>query len=65
MRKLPARQVHLDFHTSPHIPGVGSRFDKAQFQAALKEMSTRSPCSPSAITAIATIPRAWARSTPQ
>lgn len=37
MRKLPSRQVHLDFHTSPHIPGVGSRFDKAQFQAALKE----------------------------
>ena len=37
MRKLPARQVHLDFHTSPHIPGVGSRFDKAQFQVALKE----------------------------
>lgn len=37
MRKLPTRQVHLDFHTSPHIPGVGEQFDKAQFQAALKE----------------------------
>lgn len=37
MRKLPTRQVHLDFHTSPFIPGVGERFDKAQFQAALKE----------------------------
>lgn len=37
MRKLPTRQVHLDFHTSPHIPGVGAQFDKAQFQAALKE----------------------------
>ncbi|MBR6767094.1 MAG: beta-galactosidase trimerization domain-containing protein [Clostridia bacterium] len=37
MRKLPTRQVHLDFHTSPHIPGIGSKFDKAQFQAALKE----------------------------
>ena len=37
MRKLPTRQVHLDFHTSPLIPGVGSRFDKAQFQAALRE----------------------------
>lgn len=37
MRKLPTRQVHLDFHTSPFIPGVGEQFDKAQFQAALKE----------------------------
>ena len=30
------RQVHLDFHTSEAIPGIGSQFDKAQFQAALK-----------------------------
>lgn len=37
MRTLPSRQVHLDFHTSPLIPGVGANFDKAQFQAALKE----------------------------
>ena len=37
MRKMPSRQVHLDFHTSPLIPGVGSQFDKKQFQAALKE----------------------------
>ncbi len=29
------RQVHLDFHTSEKVPGVGSRFDKKQFQAAL------------------------------
>ena len=36
MRKLPTRQVHLDFHTSPDIPGIGSRFDKKQFQEALK-----------------------------
>lgn len=33
---LRFRQVHLDFHTSPAIPGVGARFDKAQFQAELK-----------------------------
>ena len=33
---LPARQIHLDFHTSEHIPGVGSRFSKKQFQEALK-----------------------------
>lgn len=37
MRKLPTRQVHLDFHTSPLIPGVGTEFDKKQFQAALRE----------------------------
>ena len=33
---LRFRQVHLDFHTSPAIPGVGARFDKAQFQVVLK-----------------------------
>ncbi len=30
------RQVHLDFHTSPHIDGIGSAFDKRQFQAMLR-----------------------------
>ena len=30
------RQVHLDFHTSEKIPGIGKRFDKKQFQEALK-----------------------------
>ena len=30
------RQVHLDFHTSENIEGIGKDFDKAQFQAALK-----------------------------
>ena len=33
---LPARQVHLDFHTSQLIPGIGERFSKTQFQEALK-----------------------------
>ncbi len=37
MRTLPQRQVHLDFHTSEHIPGVGKQFDKHWFQQALKE----------------------------
>lgn len=37
MRKLAARQVHLDFHTSQWIPNVGKKFDKAQFQAAMRE----------------------------
>ncbi|RAV12140.1 beta-galactosidase trimerization domain-containing protein [Paenibacillus contaminans] len=30
------RQVHLDFHTSEAIPGIGSHFDKKQFQDMLK-----------------------------
>jgi hypothetical protein len=34
--RLPARQVHLDFHTSEHVPGVGARFDRRQFQRALR-----------------------------
>ena len=29
------RQVHLDFHTSPDISGIGSLFSKEAFQAAL------------------------------
>ena len=37
MNEKNCRQVHLDFHTSPHIPGIGSKFDKKQFQQALKE----------------------------
>jgi hypothetical protein len=36
MPPVPSRQIHLDFHTSEHIPGVGSRFDKRQFQEALQ-----------------------------
>ena len=36
MTILPSRQIHLDFHTSEHIPGVGSKFDKKQFQEALQ-----------------------------
>lgn len=30
------RQVHLDFHTSEKIAGIGKNFDKKQFQEALK-----------------------------
>ena len=33
---LRFRQVHLDFHTSEKIPGVGARFDAAQFQEMLR-----------------------------
>lgn len=34
--KRAIRQVHLDFHTSPDIMGIGSRFSKENFQKALK-----------------------------
>ncbi len=34
-RGIRFRQVHLDFHTSPHIPGIGEKFDKKQWQEAL------------------------------
>ena len=36
MSKLPYRQIHLDFHTSECIEGVGSRFTKENFAKALK-----------------------------
>lgn len=35
-RNFPFRQTHLDFHTSPDIEGVGTKFSKENFQAALK-----------------------------
>lgn len=31
------RQIHLDFHTSPLIPGIGSRFDPKKFAKAFKD----------------------------
>ncbi len=34
--KAPIAQVHLDFHTSPDIKGIGSKFDKEKFQEALR-----------------------------
>ena len=34
--KLPYRQVHLDFHTSPAIAGIGAAFNKRQWQETLK-----------------------------
>ena len=35
MIQLTARQVHLDFHTSPLIEGIGEHFNKENFQKAL------------------------------
>ncbi len=37
MTTIGTRQVHLDFHTSEHIPDVGLRFDRKQWQRALKK----------------------------
>lgn len=36
-KPLRYRQIHLDFHTSEHIGGVGSAFDPADFVATLKK----------------------------
>lgn len=35
-RPLRYRQIHLDFHTSEHIPGIGELFDPEEFVAAFK-----------------------------
>lgn len=37
MKPLAQRQVHLDFHTSEDIAGIGSMFDKEQFKSCLKK----------------------------
>ncbi|BDI29005.1 hypothetical protein CCAX7_10560 [Capsulimonas corticalis] len=35
--ELRFRQIHLDFHTSEKIAGVGARFERARFQEMLRE----------------------------
>ncbi len=35
-KPLRYRQIHLDFHTSEHIPGIGAAFDANDFVATLK-----------------------------
>lgn len=40
--ELRFRQVHLDFHTSPHIPGIGAEFDPEHFVHTLKEAAVDS-----------------------
>jgi len=42
MKELPYRQIHLDFHTSPLIPDVGSQFDAALFASTLKQAHVNS-----------------------
>jgi len=36
MHKLRHRQIHLDFHTSPHISNIGGKFNRQQWQKALQ-----------------------------
>ena len=33
---IPYRQIHLDFHTSEAIPGIGTAWDKKHWQETLK-----------------------------
>jgi len=40
--KLPQRQVHLDFHTSPWIPDVASEFDAREFAKTFREARVES-----------------------
>ncbi|SCM76801.1 conserved hypothetical protein [uncultured Pleomorphomonas sp.] len=42
VRPLRYRQIHLDFHTSEYIPGVGAEFDPAEFVATLKRAHVNS-----------------------
>lgn len=42
MPHLPYRQIHLDFHTSGEIPGVGSAFDPVGFRRVLEEAAVDS-----------------------
>lgn len=37
MRTMPKRQIHLDFHTSPLIEGIGAEFSADEFGATLKK----------------------------
>ncbi|RFU45644.1 alpha-amylase family protein [Paraburkholderia sp. DHOC27] len=42
VKPLRYRQIHLDFHTSEHIPGVGAHFDAVDFVATLKRANVDS-----------------------
>lgn len=42
MHELRFRQIHLDFHTSPAIPGIGKAFDKEDWQQTLKDAAVNS-----------------------
>ncbi len=42
MSELRYRQVHLDFHTSEHIPDIGAGFDAEEFAATLEKARVNS-----------------------
>lgn len=42
MKQLSPRQIHLDFHISENIPGIGSTFDPEAFAKTAKEASISS-----------------------
>ena len=44
MSHLPFRQIHLDFHTSGHIPGIASQFDVKEFADTLEKARVNSIC---------------------
>ena len=54
MQKLRYRQVHLDFHTSPEIEGVGAAFDAEHWKATLRSGHVDS------VTLFATCHHGWA-----
>lgn len=41
-KPLRFRQIHLDFHTSEHIPGIGAAFDPDEFVGTLKDAAVNS-----------------------
>ena len=41
-KSLPMRQIHLDFHTSPYIEGIGARFDAKEFVKTLRDAHVNS-----------------------
>lgn len=42
MKELPYRQIHMDFHTSPHINEVGEKFNADEFVSTLKDARVNS-----------------------
>ena len=42
MKELAARQIHLDFHTSPLIDGIGSKFNPDEFADTLVKANVNS-----------------------
>lgn len=42
MNNLSPRQIHLDFHTSEHIPNIAEKFNATEFAKTMKEASVSS-----------------------